>query len=612
MFAIMDGKAPGKKRTCEIRQGEYRVIYAATPTRENIVIYSREKEIVGAIYISLKMIRDLGVSSDSVEVYGEWEQFEWIVTGKNTPGDVTIEWDEKAKGSSNRVKGLEYRKLEDANTVKNIAAGLGGRLEDILYKTVPMEELQQKYDLSWAEGKDYRILIEDDEIYEFIEGLDKTENMVGFDTETTGLRVNNSKQDKLVGIVMSYEDHSGVYFPVLHDRFENVKMGTKKLLRLLKPYCDRNSPKAKDLVTHNGGFDWRVMKMHDWDLNIVYDTYIRQALRNVDTAKNIRALKKIMEYVFRIDVVELDDMYEKINKTVINELRKAVKMDLLPVNSITKRKLLTAEKQDDLLDFRFASREFVELYGPADGDFPRLVHKEMDKGWDPAMDFIYKIEIALIPVLGEQEYYGVSAVQEGFERLNAKAQERILELEKKIFTEAGERFNINSPAQKADILFNKMRLPTKHKYKTKSGGWGTGAAVLKELGQYKKDDGSDRYPIAQLLRQQSKTQKLISSFYGKLPVMIAAGSLFPSYNQAGAATGRLSCSQPNLQQTESTSREYMVTDSDEHYFIICDYSQVEYRIMAGLAWERKVIDFFTKDAEADYHILGATRLAISA
>lgn len=602
MFAILEGETPSKKVSARITLGDLRATYVATKTREIINIY-KDEDLKGSIYISLRMIRELGVQSDSVDVYGEWEEFQWLIDGENWPKEVEIEWDEKAIGSANRVKGIEYLKLDDVSTVSSLTADYGQKVEDILYKNIPIERLKEENDLSWAEGKDYRILTEDDEIYEFIEGLDKVDTVVGFDTETTGLHVDKAKHDRLVGIVMSYKDDSGVYFPLLHERFENVKMGQEKLLELLKPYCDRHSPKAKDLVTHNGGFDWRVMKMHGWDLNIVHDTFIKQAIRRVSVAKGVAGLKGIVKHIFGYDVVELDDMYENVTPGVIKEMRSAVERGVITVNNITKRKLLVAEKKNDLLDFRFASREFVELYGPADGDFPRMVLKEMEKDWDHVLDFIYKLEVELIPVLGEQEYYGVRAIREGFEKLGEEARKRLKKLESAIYKEAGTIFNINSHQQKADVLFNRLGLPKKDKYKTKTGNWGTGKDVLKDLGRYRGEDGEPRYPIVGMLREQSKVSKLLDSFYEKLPEMIRDGSIFSSYNQAGAETGRLSSRQPNLQQTESTSRLYMVPDTDEHYFLICDYSQVEYRIMAGLANEKKVVDFFTKDPEADYHIL---------
>src|SRR5699024_4648280 len=120
-------------------------------------------------------------------------------------------------------------------------------------------------------------------------------------------------------------------------------------------------------------------------------------------------------------------------------------------------------------------------YGPADGDFPRLLHKEMDKEWDHKMDFIYRVEMEQIPVLGEQEYYGVRENKGSFEKLYEDALERKEELERKIFEEARKVIKINPTKQKTKINFDKMGCPKKDRYKTKKGNWRTGIDVLKDL-----------------------------------------------------------------------------------------------------------------------------------
>src|SRR5699024_4272261 len=191
-------------------------------------------------------------------------------------------------------------------------------------------------------------------------------------------------------------------------------------------------------------------------------------------------------------------------------------------------------------------------------------------------DFIYKVEIELIPALGEQEYYGVRAVREGFEELYEKASKELLEVENKIYEEAGEVLNINSYPQKSRIIFDKLGCPKKPRYKTKKGNWGTGKDVLEDLAKYKDRDGNQRYPITKYLQRHSKLSKQLSSFYGKLPKLMVDGYIFAQYHQMGTETGRMSNSNPNLQQTEPTSRKYLVPDSDDYYFLICDYSQVEY------------------------------------
>lgn len=602
MHFLRKGEKPKKKVSglVELADG-LTARYVATSSREHIMGY-RGGEAIASLYVSASIIKELDVEMDKIQVAGEYESFLSLLgVGIDEEDEIpAIEWDNTAKGSTNKVKGMAYEEYVDMSQTQT---AMKQGLEDFLYTIVPLQTMQEEHDLSWAERKNYRILIDDDEILEWIDGLSKTEEIVGFDTETSGLHVNRSGRDVLTGICMSYEDHSGVYFPIRQKRYENVRMGEKRLLELLQPYCDKKSPKAKNLVTHNGLFDWKVMKTYGWSLNIVYDTMIRQSIKQISSAQNVMKLKGMAKRVLGLDVVELEDMYEKRTKRDFKMVYDAVHSGA-SIDEITRFKFrVLIEKQKDLMDFRYACREFSELYGCADADFPRLIHKEMDKEWDSKLDFIYRLEIAIIPALGEQEFYGVYTKEEGIHALYEGAKTEQVELEQKIYETAGKEFKISSPQQKVKLLFEDMKIPTKPRYKTKSGGWSTDKDTLKDIAQYTDNDGNPRYPIIPLLQRYSKVSTLLSNFYSKLPKLIVDGFLFPSYNSNKAETGRLTCSNPNIQQTEPATRKYMIPESDEYYFLICDYSQVEYRLMAGLSGEMKVVNFFRENPEADYHIL---------
>ncbi|PGT89858.1 DNA polymerase [Bacillus thuringiensis] len=605
MHFLRKGEKPKKKVSglVELADG-LTARYVATSSREHVMGY-RNGEAIASLYVSASIIKELDVEMDKIQVAGEYGSFLSLLgVGLEEEDDVpAIEWDNTAKGSTNKVKGMAYEEYADTSQTQT---AMKQGLEDFLYTIVPMQTMQEEHDLSWAERKNYRILIEDDEILEWIEGLDKTKEIVGFDTETSGLMVNRTKRDVLTGICMSYEDHAGVYFPLRQKRYENVRMGEERLLELLQPYCDKKSPKAKNLVTHNGLFDWKVMKTYGWSLNIVYDTMIRQTIKQISSAKNTMKLKGMAKRVLGLDVVELEDMYEKRTVRDVKMVREAVHSGA-SIDDITRFKLrIPMEKSKDLkdlMDFRYACREFSELYGCADADFPRLIHKEMDKEWDSKLDFTYRLEIALIPALGEQEFYGVYTNQEGIEDLYEGAKAEQTEVEQKIYETVGKEFKISSPQQKVKLLFEDMKIPTKPRYKTKSGGWSTDKDTLKDIAQYTDNDGNPRYPVIPLLQRYSKVSTLLSNFYSKLPKLIVDGFLFPSYNSNKAETGRLTCSNPNIQQTEPATRKFMIPESNEYYFLICDYSQVEYRLMAGLSGEMKVVNFFRENPEADYHIL---------
>lgn len=622
MFSLLGYQRPQSNiyATAIIDGVEYE--YSATRTKEVLNVYDKvvstgEKYVMASIHKN-KPATMLEEDDPKIQVGGVWKDYAHIV-GVNVKEDSVLPLLEdfgfeikRNKPNVVKVKGLKYNVLSDVKVTYDVTTN-GNSVENFLYNPNKLSDLieEKQLDMSWLKKKNYRVLTDTEDIMEWLDGLDKTEEIVGFDTETTGLLMNSSRKDIIVGICMSYEDNAGVYFPLNHIRMDNVEMGIDEFIKLLKPYVDKRSKKRKKLVTHNGGFDWRVMKSLDIYLNIVFDTFLRYSLMQIDDSKNIMGLKPMAQKMLGIDVIELTDMYVKKSPVDVESVKEAVFEQGLPVNSVTKYKLERANGWEDLqYDFRFAPYDFVEVYGSADADFPRLIHKMLDKKWDKALDMVYNIEIGVIPAIGEQEYYGVKAIEEEFVRLNEITLKKLEVLEKDIYSLVGRKFDVSSPQQKSKVLFEDFQCPKLERFKTKTGSYGSGKGVLETLGGYKTKDGSPMYPVVDLFSKHTKLSKLVSSFYGKLPQLIHDGHLYPSYMSMGAETGRFSCSKPNLQQTEPTSRNYMVCDSDEYYFMICDYSQVEYRIMAGLSQEKKVIDFFSNNPEADYHIMGATRSSI--
>lgn len=619
IFALLGYESPNKKIVLEKLDGGYFLRYIAVKTKEILNIYSGE-EIVGSIQSRKLVDVPTGEVYRRVYVAGEYENYLGYM-GIGLPKDSPpFTYDEEgfvinpfSKERVDRIKTLDYHEMKEINRATYTEKKYGNSVEDYLYQTRAISDvLEEKgLDIKWVSGKKYRILRKDEEILDFLEALDNLpkDEVVGFDIETSGLNVNSSRLDTLVGICMSYEDHTGVYFPLEHIRIPNVDMGKHRFLEFLKPYIDRRSPKALNLVTHNGNFDAKGMLLEDIYLNIVHDTFYMYGLLYIAEAKKMMGLKPMVSMKLGIDVIELSDMYENRTEEEVEALQDAVINHHIAVNEITEAKLRTNEKWKDTLryDFRFASEEFVEIYGGADGDFPRLMYKQLLAEWDDTLDQVYQIEIGVIPAVAEQEFYGVKAESKNFEKLYAEAQVKLEKLEQEIYQLAGKKFNIGSPKQKQQVIFEEMGCPILPRFRTRTGV-STNAETLNTLAGYKNEDGTQKYPIIPLIQQYTKISTLIKNFYGKLPNLIRADHLYPTYMQLGTETGRFSCSKPNLQQTEKTSRKYMTVDSEDYYFLVCDYSQVEYRLMAGLSGEKKVVDFFSENPEADYHIMAVSNM----
>lgn len=625
MFQFIGGESPKKKTSGKLlsKDGKLRIDYVATPSRE-VYRCRTEADIVGDIFVRVSILKDLQISTEVVQVAGDVKPFIGALEleGKKDPNWDMVDFveDSKSKGNTNKVKGFEYEVYETDATYANLVdLDNLSSIEDFMYRTRTLKEIAREQDinLEWAKKKNYRILRNREEIEEWIRGLDAYDTStpksipVGFDTETSGLNVNRTKLDTIVGLCMSYENHGGVYFPLYHKRIKNVEIDPLELLDMLKPYCDKNSPKAKKLITHNGKFDWGVMKMYDWELNITDDTLTRQALMNIGETQQLLKLKAIAKKELGYDVIELDDLYEYPSlpeiKAIQHHLRQGASCDPITRRKVSEIKpdATARDVKGALMDFRYAEEDFVEVYGPADADFPRLIYQMTQKRWEKEegkLDFIYNLEIKLMPMLGEQEYYGIRIVTPEIERLNEESKKEMDDLEQKIFALAGKEFKIGG-GDTPEVVYDICGVPHHPRYKTKSGNRSVDKHALKYYQQFKNSDGSPKYPIVEYLSRYNKLKTLVSSFYTKLPELEQEGFIFPNYNNIKAETGRLTCSNPNIQQTEPSSREYLVPDSDDYYFMVCDYSQAEYRIMNGLANEEKVVDFFRNDSEADYHIL---------
>jgi DNA polymerase-1 len=226
----------------------------------------------------------------------------------------------------------------------------------------------------------------------------------------------------------------------------------------------------------------------------------------------------------------------------------------------------------------------VAPYAAADADAtihlwqllqPQLIAKKQDS-------LFYDVETPLIPVLLDMEFNGVALDVAYLGELSVQINERLRELEKTIYNEAGTVFNINSPKQLSELLFGRLQLPAEASWKTQSGGLSTNIEVLENL--------KDKHPVIAPIIEHRELSKLKGTYVDALPALINpnTGRVHTDFNQAGAVTGRVSSSNPNLQNIPIKSEmgrkvRKAFTARKGNRLISADYSQVELRILAHMA-----------------------------
>ena len=225
-----------------------------------------------------------------------------------------------------------------------------------------------------------------------------------------------------------------------------------------------------------------------------------------------------------------------------------------------------------------------------------ILHKE------ELYDILIQNEMPLIPVLSLMERKGIKIDVSYFKNYSSELEKELAKIEKAIYGEAGEEFNINSPKQLGDILFVKMNLPSGKKTKT---GYSTDVMVLEDLESY-------GYDIARLLLDYRKLNKLKTTYVDTLPNLVDSNSrIHTSFNQIGTATGRLSSSEPNLQNIPVKTddgikiREGFVAEEGKVLMSI-DYSQVELRVLTSMSKDENLIEAYRE--EKDLHDLTARRI----
>lgn len=388
-----------------------------------------------------------------------------------------------------------------------------------------------------------------------------------FDTETTST---SALDAELVGLSFAYTPHEAYYIPVSHQ-------SASSFLQILKPAFEAEHITK---IAHNLKYDLTVLSNYGIEIKgRIYDTMLAHYVLEADGKHGMDALSlKFLGY----RPIEIEELIGKKGKS-----------------------------QGSMADVALAE---IAEYAAEDADVTfQLKRKVSDviskvenaNSQKKSLNFILSdVEFPLIKVLSEMEKVGIKIDIGSLQESSDILQKEILVLEKKIYELAQEEFNISSPQQLGKILFDKLKLSDKPK-KTKTGQYATGEEVLQYLSEHE---------IVSCILEYREFQKLKNTYVDALPSMLSKkdSRVHTTYNQAVAATGRLSSNNPNLQNIPIRTdkgkeiRKAFVPKDENHLLLSADYSQVELRIMAAFSGDKTMLESF--EQKRDIHTSTASKI----
>ncbi|MCS6844888.1 MAG: DNA polymerase I [Caldilineales bacterium] len=425
-----------------------------------------------------------------------------------------------------------------------------------------------------AEPSPYPIVNTQEALDRLVRTLQSAE-LIAFDTETTAV---DAQQAELVGIAVAWGEGQSAYIPVGHKLStadgqrtmagSPATVGMSQLplpvvLTALKPVLEGE---GSEKAAHNAEYDLTLLLRHGIRVGgPLFDTMIAQWL--IDPASRNLGLKNLAWQRLGVDMTPITDL--------IGSGKNQGTMDTVPIAAAAR-------------------------YAAADTDMTwrlvPLLRKDLD---DLALTRLFReVEMPLVPVLVDMQMAGVLLDVPFLQQMSADLRRRLGEIEAEIYRLVGYSFNINSTQQLSDVLFGTLGLPTAGLKKTQSGHYSTAAGVLEGF--------RGLHPVIDLILEHRQISKLLSTYVDALPTMVnpRTGRVHTSFNQTGAETGRLSSSNPNLQnipvRTElgrEIRRAFIAPPGAK--LLAADYSQVELRILAHISQDQNMLAAFR--AGADIH-----------
>ncbi|HEZ3326787.1 TPA: DNA polymerase I [Neisseria meningitidis] len=414
---------------------------------------------------------------------------------------------------------------------------------------MPFEKQAEK--ATAPEKLDYQAVTTEAQFAALLDKLSRADT-IGIDTETTSLDAMNAS---LVGISIAFQAGEAVYIPVGHSlTAAPEQLDLQDVLGRLKPHL--GNPALKKIGQ-----------------NLKYDQHV---FANYGIALNgIAGDAMLASYIIESHLGHgLDELSER----------------WLGLETITYESLCgKGAKQIGFADVAIGQ---ATEYAAQDADFALRLEAHLRAQMDEKQLEMYeKMELPVAQVLFEMERNGVQIDRAELARQSAELGAELMKLEQEAYAAAGQPFNLNSPKQLQEILFDKMGIPTKGLKKTAKGGISTNEAVLEQL--------APDYPLPKIILQNRSLAKLKSTYTDKLPEMISPkdGRVHTTYAQAVAITGRLASNNPNLQNIPIRTEEgrkvrRAFTAPQGSVIVSADYSQIELRIMAHLSGDKTLIAAF--------------------
>ncbi|MGL6518928.1 DNA polymerase I [Aeromonas caviae] len=401
---------------------------------------------------------------------------------------------------------------------------------------------------------DYRCILDEAEFDEWLARL-QAAPLFAFDTETTSL---DYMEARVVGVSFAIEPGKAAYVPFGHDYLgAPVQLTEAVVLGKLKPLLE---DPARLKVGQNLKYDRNVLLNHGIELQgIAYDTMLESYVLNSTASRH--DMDSLARRYLNVETISFEDI---------------------------------AGKGVKQLTFNQIELEQAAPYAAEDADITLRLHQAL---WgklsaEPGLAKVFsEIELPLLPVLARMERLGTTIEPKLLHQQSQEIEVRLAELEKQAHELAGQEFNLSSPKQLGEILFTKLGLPIIKK--TPKGAPSTAEEVLAEL--------AETYELPQLLMEHRGLAKLKSTYTDKLPLMIKpqTGRVHTSYHQAVAATGRLSSTDPNLQNIPVRNEQgrrirQAFIPCAGYKLVAADYSQIELRIMAHLSGDKGLLTAFAE------------------